>query len=346
LPEACCSRDITISARQAILSALLLVDEITENTALDGCLPAALRGPGTTITKVGAGFSGAGVYRVDADGRAYVLKKATGARPVTEWRRTLFILRAAAEANLAPRVVHIDESRRAIVSEFIDDQNFPRSYHDPRTHASALTLLGETLRRVHLLPVPDDAAPSRPRELLAGMWAELWTSTSLPAFVMQLVEHTLAEAPPPAERQAVLSHNDANPSNLVFDGERLLLLDWDAAAPNDPFYDLAVVSLFLRMDEKTSGLLIGVHDGAPPPSSLPPTFLYYRRLTGVMLGVGFLSLARQSGHVGTAPDAFDAAPPLADFYQKLRSGVLSLGTGEGRWAFGLGLMREAFALER
>jgi hypothetical protein len=33
---------------------------------LEACLPAALRGAGTTITKVAVGHSGAGVYRVDA----------------------------------------------------------------------------------------------------------------------------------------------------------------------------------------------------------------------------------------------------------------------------------------
>jgi hypothetical protein len=67
----------------------------------------------------------------------------------------------------------------------------------------------------------------------------------------------------------------------------------------------------------------------------------------VMLGVGFLSFARQSGHAGAAvPETLDAVPPLAEFYQKLRSGALSLATGEGRWAFGLGLLKEAHALAR
>ena len=41
---------------------------------LDACLPPDLQGPATTITKIAAGLSGAGVYRVDAAGQAYVLK--------------------------------------------------------------------------------------------------------------------------------------------------------------------------------------------------------------------------------------------------------------------------------
>src|SRR5690349_7821881 len=67
---------------------------------LDEVLPAELRG--ATLTKIAAGMSGAGVYRVEADGRTFVLK--TGAR-------NLDILRAAAAAAVAPPAIHIDEAR-------------------------------------------------------------------------------------------------------------------------------------------------------------------------------------------------------------------------------------------
>jgi hypothetical protein len=105
-----------------------------------------------------------------------------------------------------------------------------------------------------------------------------------------------------------------------------------------------VVSLFLRMNEETCRRLIAAHDVAWP-ALLPQTFLYFRRLTGVMLGAGFVSLARQTGHDGTgAPETLDAAPTLGDVYRKMQTGDLSLGTSEGRWEFGLALISEAHAL--
>jgi len=313
--------------------------------SLEACLPAELRGPGTTITRIAAGFSNAGVHRVEADGRAYVLKVASEDTPLVDWRRAQSILRAAADAGLAPRVVHVDESRRAVVSEFVADLSFPSRYRDPGTHDQALALLGATLRQVHALPISADMAPSQPRRLLGTIWSSRPATLTLRGFVPGAVERALTEELPPAERELVLSHNDPNPTNLVFDGERILLLDWDAAAPNTPFYDLAVVSLFLRMDETTCRRLIAAHDSAPL-SSLPQTFLYCRRLTGLMLGVGFLYLAHQGGHAGaTVPETLAAAPPLEEFYRKMRSGTLSLSTPEGRWAFGLGLIKEAHALE-
>jgi aminoglycoside phosphotransferase (APT) family kinase protein len=204
--------------------------------------------------------------------------------------------------------VHVDESRRAIASEFVADQSFPRFYRDSRTHVAGLALMGERLRRVHMLPIPPDAVPSQPRPYLATIWSARPADFTLPRFVAGVVERALVEEPPHSDRALVLCHNDANPSNLVLDGDRIVLLHWDAAAPNDPLYDLAVVSLFLRMDEQTSRQLIAVHDDAPP-SPLPPAFLCYRRLTGLMLGTGFLYLARQGGHGGSAaPETLDDVP--------------------------------------
>ena len=54
---------------------------------LEDCLPADLQGPATTITRVAAGLSGAGVYRVEAAGEPFVLKIAVGSEPFAAWRR-------------------------------------------------------------------------------------------------------------------------------------------------------------------------------------------------------------------------------------------------------------------
>ena len=90
--------------------------------SLEECLPASLRGGETTITRVVAGLSGAGVYRVEAAGRAFVLKVAAATESIEEWRRRAGIQERAAQAGLAPAIVHIDETRRAVVSAFVVDR--------------------------------------------------------------------------------------------------------------------------------------------------------------------------------------------------------------------------------
>lgn len=312
------------------------------SSSLDAALPEQLRGPATTITKIAAGLSGAGVYRVDAGGDPFVLKVSAANEPLTDWRRKLHIQEVAADAALAPRIVHIDESRRAVVSAFVADRSFPLYYRDPATHDRALSQLARVIRRVHELPLPPDVEPSDPHAHVTKLWAGL-RDFAVPTFVADAVTRALAVAPT-RDRALVVSHNDVNPSNLVYEGERILLVDWDAAGVNDPYFDLAAASLFLRMDAGTCAKLLAAYDDAPV-AALPAGFISNRRIIGALFCVMLLTGARQNGLPGmTEPASLDDVPSLADFYQRMRSGAVSLATAEGRWEFAFALLKESTVL--
>lgn len=306
------------------------------STELEACLPIELRGPGTTIARIAAGLSGAGVYRVEAAGRAYVLKVAAPQEPLEGWRVRTDIQRAAADAGVAPRVVHVDETRHAVVTELVADRSLVARFVDPATRAAAI---GAALRRVHALPIPDGAVARDPRAFLATIWAGL-AGFPLPAWVGDVVRCALDESPPPSDRAPVLSHNDVNPSNLVYDGDRVLFLDWDTAGANDPLYDLAAVAVFLRLDDATSATLIAAHDQAPVAAPLPARFDYLRRLVAALCGTLFLHVARASGHAGASgPETVDLVPTLADVYGGMRGGAIDPRTPDGQWQFGQALLK-------
>lgn len=307
--------------------------------SLHECLPAELRGTATTITRVSAGLSGAGVYRVEASGRAYVLKVSDPAEPIDAWRRTLQIRQLASEAGVAPRVVHVDEVQRAVLSLFVEDRAFAAFYHTPDSSNAALALLARTLRRVHDLPLPRDANAGDPRHHLAHVWSGALAGFRVPQFAETVIRGLLSHDPPAPERAPALCHNDLNPSNLVFDGENILLLDWETAGPNDPLYDLATVSMFFRMDEAECRRLLSEYDESPV-SQLPERFVYNQRLVAALCGAVFLSLARQGGHPGAdLNDTIDTALSLSECYQQMRSGALSPATSDGQWRFGLALLK-------
>jgi aminoglycoside phosphotransferase (APT) family kinase protein len=309
---------------------------------IEDCLPAALKGPSTTISKIAAGLSGAGVYQVEAGGQTFALKIAADDEMAEDWRRALVVQRLAAEAGLAPRIVHVDEARRAVVTAFVADRSFPSFYRDPQTHQTTLAQLGRIVRRLHALPIPAEVTVRHPREFLAQIWGRL-QGFALPDFARGAIEGALAAAAPASTRALVLSHNDLNPSNLIHDGENILILDWASAGPMDPFYDLAVMAVFLRMDQATClGLLSAYED--EPVGALPAGFTYARRLAATLAGTMSLHLARQMNHAGaTGADTLQAALALGDFYQRMRTGELRLGTPAGQWAFGLALLKEALA---
>ena len=311
---------------------------------LEDYLPPDLGGPITTITRIAAGLSGAGVYRVEAAGQSFVLKIAPESESAADWHRALHIQRLAADAGLAPRIVHVDEPRRAILTAFVADRSFMVFYRDPRTHEAALTQLGGIVRRIHALPLPADAQWRDHREFLAQVWSGLQGDFALPDFVVDAVKRVLVEDSSTGERALVLSHNDLNPSNLVYDGEAILVLDWAIAGPMDAFYDLAVLAVFLRMDEGTCLRLLSAYDGRPCVE-ITERFTTTRRLVAAFAGTMQLHLARQLKHAGaTGAETLDSTLSLGEFYPRMLAGELKLGTAEGQWAFGLALLKASLAL--
>ncbi len=298
------------------------------------CLPTSLRG--ASISRIKHGLSGAGVYRVDANGERAVLKVSAANESVEAWRAQLTLQQLAAEAGVAPRVIHHDESRRAVVSEFVADRGFLARMGDPRTRDAAITTLGRLLKRVHSIPLPEGAKWTDPREKFIPQWNAL-ADFAVPGFAREAIEGVLAEEPPPRERPLVLSHNDPNPSNIVFDGQRVLLLDWDSAGPGDASFDLATVALFLRLDDAAASALVAAHDETAP-APLSPYFKYARRLLAAVCGAIAFGLARRAGHVGGEMREEDA-PTLQSVHSAMGAGTLSLATPQGLWAFALALVR-------
>jgi hypothetical protein len=311
---------------------------------VEDCLPSDLRGPTTMIAPIAAGLSGAGVYKVEAAGRSFVLKVAGETENDADWRPALSVHRLAADAGLAPRIVHVDEARRAVLTAFVVDRSFTAFYLEPRTHEAAVVELGRTVRRIHTLPVPPDARIRDPREFLIQLWDGVQNGFAVPDFGRDAVQHVLAEDPRPNGRALVLGHNDLNPTNLVYDGEAILVLDWATAGPMDAFYDLAVLSVFLRMDQGTCLRLLTAYEDQAV-GELPDRFRYLRRLAASLAGTMQLYLARLMKHAGaTGAETLASTLPLGDFYQRLRAGALKVGTADGQWAFGLALLKESLSL--
>jgi hypothetical protein len=191
---------------------------------------------------------------------------------------------------------------------------------------------------VHELPLPPGEEAKDPRDFIGGFWTQLRGQFAIPSFAEYAIDGFLAEQPP-SDRVVVLSHNDINPSNIIYDGTHLMLVDWDMAAPNDAYFDLGTASLFFRMDGPACRQLLSAHEGERV-TEIPPRFAYHRRLSAALCGVMFLHLARVNGHPGASgTETLETTPTLGDFYQQLRAGAVKVGSADGNWAFALALLK-------
>jgi hypothetical protein len=329
------------------------------------CLPNALRDAAPRFTPISSGMSGARVIRVDAGNQTVLLRiaanhganhgvnhdsnlDATGAG-FEAWRRQRRIEAAAGEAGVAPRVLHVDEKRGAVISEYVIDRGFPMLLMATETRGRAMALLGDLFRRLHALPIPPEApgVPDRePRvEIERAFDALTRHGAPLPRFVVDAVARELAAAPVPRAPR-VLGHNDPNPGNVIYDGERLLLVDWDVAGAAHPLYDLAVAAMFSRLDDDACRALLAAYRPAGADGDVDAdlaSLRSFRNTSALLCGLTLASLAARDGCALDASATLESAPSLGDFYARLRSGAVDPGTAAGKAAFALALLKESAA---
>ncbi|HEY3755127.1 MAG TPA: phosphotransferase [Opitutaceae bacterium] len=307
------------------------------------CLPDALLGAEMRIERVNQGMSGAGVYRVFANGRSYVLKVARDDEAPEDWRRMTQVLTAAGKAGVGPEVVHANETTKSVVMTFIEGDSFLPTYFNPATAPKAFEDLAGTLRTIHAIPLQPGWTPKDAPVAMGYVLKGLQGNGGVPKFAEEVFERIKSSRLPPPDRPLTLCHNDLNPSNLIFANGRLMLLDWDQARPNEPFYDVAAVSLFLRMSDEQCLALLSAYE-RKPVASLPERFRYHRRVVAGFCGTIFLHLARLGGAPGNIDQTAQDTDSLSEAYGKLRNKLLDLSKPEDRWRFGLSFLKESLAI--
>jgi len=301
-------------------------------------LPADRVGAVERVEPISGGMSGAGVYAVTAAHGAFVLRAQGPAVDGAVFARQVRLLQRVADAGIAPALVHVDEASRAVLMARVTGRPLGAALADPAQRPRALASVIDGLRVLHALD-PADVAPSDPVAFMRALWQEARARPGFPVWaeldaIVEAASGALAD-----DQRRVVSHNDVNPGNILWDGTRAWLVDWDVAGVNHPHYDLAVFAMFLRLDEAGAIGLAERHDGAPLDERARATFSALRRLGAALSGLAILRTVDDLT-VCPAPARADA-PSLGDCYAAMRTGQLDLRAPRDRASFGLALIAEA-----
>jgi len=300
-------------------------------------LPAYRFGNVLSVKSFPHGLSGAAVYDVATDAGEFVVRVLANLGR-EQWHRRITLLRAVADAGIAPPLAWVDEGERATVSPKIPGQ-LATALADPGARPRAIASVVETLARLHRLPA-DAFAPADPIAMTRMLWDDQIAKPGFPAWATPaaaLIDRAAARLD--ADPRRVPSHNDMNPTNVLWDDARAWLVDWDASGLTHPYYDLAVLSMFLRFDDATALDLLGRQEGTRMSQEQAETFRALRRLGAVLCGSMFLYLAGDLTAV--VPRHLDETPTLLQFYARLRTGELALRAPLGQAMFGAAMLKEA-----
>ncbi|SEB41283.1 phosphotransferase [Terriglobus roseus] len=269
------------------------------------------------------GLSSAQIYRITIGGRDYLLRVILRTDAIADPTRQFACMRAAALAGIAPGVLYESVEDRVLISEFVVSQPFPTNMAER---------MAATLRVLHRLPafpkimsyleVMDGAVQ---RFLASGLLMQEQMAAFRDGY------ERLKASYPHDEADQVSCHNDLKPDNVIFDGQQIWLVDWEAAFLNDRYTELAVVSNFYLEEGKAEAYL-QTYFGETPGQRRLLKFYLMRQWMHCIYAAFFLT---SSVRLGATLDVAMELPEFREYHRRLVAFEVHLLDGQHQAEYGL-----------
>ena len=277
--------------------------------------------PVDAATPLAGGATTAAVFRIEAGERRYVLRVEGTPSPLRNPHQYQS-MRIASDAGIAPRLHYFDEDSRVAVIDYVEPQQLGSFAGGPPALARAL---GELLGRLQATPVFPTFVDYP--AIVARLWAHVCRTGLFAPGVLDPVNARLDEIRRTYvwdRANSVSCHNDPVPANILSDGKRLWLIDWESAYRNDPLVDVAIVLDNLARTPELRSTLLQSWLGRTPDDALLARLELVRALTRLYYAGVFFSASALAPR--TPPDTDMSAPTPAEFESAVRSGRLTTGT--------------------
>ena len=239
-------------------------------------------------------------------------------------------MQTAAEAGIAPRIWYANVEDRLLITDFVEARPFPEDM---------VPLIVPTLRTLHSLPHFPKVVNYF--DAIDGFIRRFQAANILPESETGELFRRYADVVkvyPRNDSDLVASHNDLKPQNIIFDGNRIWLVDWESAFLNDLYADLAIVANFFVKDEAQEEGYLRAYFGEPAGEYRRSRFYLMRQAVSMFYATLLLLEASRSG---LSIDADKTAPDFRDFHQDLISGKVDMANAEAKLQYGMIHLREA-----
>ncbi|MVT06730.1 phosphotransferase [Chitinophaga tropicalis] len=287
----------------------------------------------TDISLLAGGLSASSVYKIVVQDRPYVLKLDTG---LPANRATNLALAAA--AGIAPSLHYQDTTTGISISDLIAGKPI-RTVFTPEILTGKLA---NTIKAIHAVPCHnggDDLLTA-----IDGMVNSFRQTGMLSGPVFdECFRHyeIIRNKYPWQDTDKVFSHNDLNPNNILCDGERIWIIDWDTAFLNDRYVDLANAANFFVHSEEQEKLLLDVYFNYTTDDYKKARFYIMRQLCRIIYAMLMFRLAAQGKTADHKHNQDMEGISLKEFGALMGAGKLSLASYEGQLMYGKALLNKA-----
>ena len=292
------------------------------------------------IKSLRGGYSQASVCLIEVNDQQFIIKLDDVSQKHLGLDRSYAAYAIAAENNLAPKVYYANAEEGIVLMQHVVHQPLP-----PRTPQFVKDIAG-VIRQLHAGPAFGawltplaivryvcDQMPSILKENTLIKTA----ISMLPAFEEMLND--------PADRRPC--HGDLNPSNILYDGERYLLVDWASASQNNLYFDLACCAsfAFAHHDELAEALL-QEYLGREPDNSEIKKYASMRLFAKLFYGLVIVATACRDGYqCNLSEGELAELPAFKHLYSKVLEGSEDFANTEVRFKLGAAFLNQAVSCQ-
>lgn len=190
------------------------------------------------LKSLSGGFSGGHLYTLDYNNKQYIVRRTGGVYGPKGIAQEVAILKEANKTGICPDMIYANAETGLIIMEKIDSLLPPEFCPGLITGSDELTeqILCH-LREIQKLK-PNEAIVTERNDLFhLQKFVNSSTFSVLPETMQQILKSCL-EWPIGSERS--LNHNDLHMRNMLYDGKKLFIIDWECAGYGPKDYDLAL----------------------------------------------------------------------------------------------------------
>jgi hypothetical protein len=244
-------------------------------------------------------------------------------------------MKVAAEAGLAPHVWYTSREDKISITDFVEAVPFPVT--------DALVRIPAALRALHALPpfagVPNHINTSCMFLMNKGTAVDGFIQRFQAANILPKGESEelfaryaqLAAVYPHHDPDMVSSHNDLfKPDNILFDGHRVWLVDWEAAFLNDRYADLAVAANLVVANDAEERVYLQEYFGEPPDPYRLARFFLAQQVAHMFYAMAYLLF----GSSGKPIDWSGTVPEFRDFHRRIWAGEVNLADKQMKIVYG------------
>lgn len=320
----------------------------TDTSPLDDVIPADKRaavdralacafgsGKVTAASPLAGGASGALVYRVTVGGVEYLLRLEANIGGLHDPVRQYACMRIASDAGVAPRVLYADATDAVAIMDLVR----ARTDAGDDARRARLACLARTIRVLHEAPLFPPFMNFF--DAMSTILGYLESNKSLPAAILaRLLAGYRAIADVYRRAELVSSHNDLNPNNVLFEGDRAWLIDWELAFANDRYNDIATLMNFFATDENDVELILREYFGDELGNYHRARAVLMQQVNRMYYAVMMLNMAS----IATPGFCVTEADLEMRSFQEIRSEMAPVSSGQdARIKFACVLLRDALA---